>query len=71
MKSSRRSKSKFTVWIHGSLMGQNFWQPDKILAVEECFPTKREAKAWAILNIQKYDIPGKSCSYKYTIGPAY
>ena len=70
MKSSR-SKSKFTVWIHGSIMGQNCWQPGKILAVQEGFSSKRDAKAWAIRAMKTHDTPGKSYSQKYTIGPAY
>jgi hypothetical protein len=62
---------KCSVWIYGSVMGSAGWIEGKILEVGEGFKNQREAKSWAEKAMKRLDVPGKSSTHKYKIGPAY
>lgn len=52
-------------------MGSAGWLEDKVLEVGEGFKNQREAKDWAEESMKRLDVPGKTSTHKYKIGPAY
>lgn len=62
---------KCSVWIYGSEMGPAGWVEGKVLEVGEGFSNQREAKAWARGAMVRLDVPGKTSTSRYKIGPAY
>lgn len=62
---------KCSVWVYGSVMVEAGWIEGKVLEVGEGFKNQTEAKTWARDAMKRLDVPGKSATSHYKIGPAY
>lgn len=69
--STKSTIGKCSVWIYGAEMGTAGWVNGLVLEVGEGFASQSEAKGWAREAMRRLDVPGKTKTERYKIGPAY